>query len=101
MGNDVLLVRGTIAGVTQQVERPVADKRGRVRMTGRGRARQPVIETVDEPLALQAQGWVSALENHYADDAYDDDGNLKLKRGKKARGTDAARRSIPSTTAAR
>jgi len=28
--------------------------------------------------AASASGWVSALENHYAADAYDEEGNLKL-----------------------
>lgn len=59
-GDDVLVVRGTVDGVTIDVPDP--DHEG---------------ETVKEPLEFEARGWLSALTNHYDASAYDADGNLK------------------------
>lgn len=80
VGGDVLRVTGTIDGVF--VKDPD---------TG---------EDTDRLQTITAHGWVSALENHYPADAYDDDG-LKLKTTKKGAPGDPEHEPRPMTKAER
>jgi hypothetical protein len=98
LGNDVLVVRGTIEGVTREVAKPVTDSKGKPRTTGRGRKKQQLVELVDEPIVLEARGWVSAFENHYPDEAYDDGGALKLETTKKGAPGDPLAEPRPMTS---
>jgi hypothetical protein len=66
VGDDVLVVEGTIDGIVG----PVLDDSGRPLMDEDGSA-------LVGPRALRAQGWVSATTNHYDAKSYDKAGNLK------------------------
>lgn len=60
-GEDVLLVRGHIDGLTVEVPAPTEDDPD---------------ATEEVSVVVEARGWISAMANHYPADAYDDEGNL-------------------------
>lgn len=101
VGDDVLLVRGTVEGVTQTVTQPLLDAKGKQRTRGRGASKEPIFERVEEPIVVEARGWVSALENHYPPEAYDDAGALRLKSTRKGAPGDPQHEPRPMSPAER